>query len=153
MIPLSASAQVFKCVDEATGKTTFTDTACPDKGVGNYVPVERTNSDSGYPSDGEIAASKREQERKMQARHAEWDRMAKEQDRGSEAGAGKPDSTQTSTPVPIPMPAPQPTVITNCDTAGCWDNLGNRYNKAAGDTYFRSDGKACQGVGGSMNCN
>jgi hypothetical protein len=53
----------------------------------------------------------------------------------------------------IPMPVPQPTVITNCDTAGCWENVGNRYNKAAGDRYFRGDGKACQGVGGSMNCN
>jgi hypothetical protein len=53
----------------------------------------------------------------------------------------------------IPMSKPQPSVITNCDGAGCWDEVGNRYNKAAGNTYFRGDGKICQGVGGNMQCN
>lgn len=59
-------------------------------------------------------------------------------------------STRTRTP---PPPPPSPSVITNCDGAGCWDNQGTRYNKAAGDTYFRSTGGICQAGGGQMNCN
>jgi len=54
---------------------------------------------------------------------------------------------------PTSLPSrPHPSVITNCDAAGCWDNLGGRYNKAAGNNYFRSDGKFCQQVGGQMQC-
>ncbi len=48
--PSSVFAEVFKCIDEATGKMTFTDVACPDKGTGDYVPVKSANGDSGYPS-------------------------------------------------------------------------------------------------------
>ncbi len=46
-----AHAEVFKCVDESTGKTTFTDTACPDKRAGNYIPVRTANGDSGSAAD------------------------------------------------------------------------------------------------------
>lgn len=48
---------------------------------------------------------------------------------------------------------PPPSHITDCDGTGCWDNQGGRYNKAAGSTYFRQDGKACQSIGGQMQCN
>lgn len=60
---------------------------------------------------------------------------------------------------PRTMPAPgvdnaaQPSAITNCDAAGCWDNLGNRYNKGTGTTYFPANGgHACQLIGGQMQC-
>ena len=43
-----SAAQVFKCVDKATGKTSFTDKACPDKTPGAHIPVSNTNSDAGY---------------------------------------------------------------------------------------------------------
>lgn len=49
--------------------------------------------------------------------------------------------------------SPAPSHMTNCDGAGCWDNQGNRYNKGAGSTYFRNDGRVCQHVGGMMQCN
>ena len=63
-------------------------------------------------------------------------------------------SGYVGTPMSIPNPSPpQPSVITNCDAAGCWDNLGGRYNKGAGNTYFPSGGGACQSVGGQMMCN
>jgi hypothetical protein len=52
-----------------------------------------------------------------------------------------------------PMPAPpRPSSITSCDPGGCWDNLGNRYNKGAGTTYFNQHGGVCQSVGGQMHC-
>jgi hypothetical protein len=56
-----------------------------------------------------------------------------------------------SIPAPLPIPAPQPSVITSCDSGGCWDNLGNRYNGGAGGTYFGPTG-ACQDIGGMMQC-
>lgn len=43
--------------------------------------------------------------------------------------------------------------ISSCDAAGCVDTQGRRYNKGAGSTYFRSDGKACQQVGQQLHCN
>ena len=46
-----AHAEVFKCVDPSTGQMTFTDTACPDKGTGDYVPVQPANGDSAYATD------------------------------------------------------------------------------------------------------
>ncbi|HUW28190.1 MAG TPA: hypothetical protein VMV97_06245 [Sulfuriferula sp.] len=46
----------------------------------------------------------------------------------------------------IQTPAARPSVITNCDPGGCWDNLGNRYNKGAGNTYFSPSGACQEGV-------
>lgn len=46
-----------------------------------------------------------------------------------------------------------PVILTNCDIGGCWGSNGERYNKGAGNTYFRSGGHACQVVGTRMQCN
>lgn len=48
--------------------------------------------------------------------------------------------------------APVPTTITNCDPSGCWDNLGNRYNRNGSSGFTRNDGKLCQQVGTQLNC-
>lgn len=64
---------------------------------------------------------------------------------------GRPSPSTSPNAVPAPT-SPQPSVITNCDSAGCWDNLGNRYNKGAGSTYFPTSGGSCQLVGGMMQC-
>lgn len=48
---------------------------------------------------------------------------------------------------------PPPSLITNCDAGGCWDNVGNRYNRGGGNTYFPgAGGGACQKVGNLMQC-
>lgn len=47
---VGSPAEVFKCVDKATGKMAFTDKACPDNTTGDYLPVGKTNSDAGYDS-------------------------------------------------------------------------------------------------------
>lgn len=50
------------------------------------------------------------------------------------------------------MPSPPDLfVITHCDDAGCWDNLGNRYNRGAGDTFFGPSG-ACRRIDDMMQC-
>lgn len=49
--------------------------------------------------------------------------------------------------------AATPSTITSCDPGGCWDNLGGRYSRSAGDNFFRNDGKSCQSIGGMMRCN
>lgn len=54
--------------------------------------------------------------------------------------------------IPAPPRSPSPSAITNCDAGGCWDDLGNRYNKGAGSTYFPPQGGACQRIGGQMIC-
>jgi len=55
-------------------------------------------------------------------------------------------------PEPPPLPKPRPTTIMSCDTGGCWDDAGKRYNKGAGG-MFREDGKFCQKVGSMLQCN
>ena len=73
------------------------------------------------------------------------------------AAAGLPPLKPRTAPIPgpsvNPAPALQPSVISSCDSTGCWDNLGGRYNKGAGTTHIKTDGKVCQLVGGMMQCN
>ena len=63
-----------------------------------------------------------------------------------------------SAPASRTAPAPgiesiPPAVITNCDSTGCWDSNGQRYNRGAGATHFPANGgPACQLVGGQMIC-
>ena len=45
-----------------------------------------------------------------------------------------------------------PRNITSCDSGGCWDDRGDRYN-GSGPTLFRSDGKICNQVGTMLSCN
>lgn len=47
---------------------------------------------------------------------------------------------------------PQPSVFYP-DKGGGWDDQGNRYNGSPGGTTFRSDGKICQSVGATVQCN
>ena len=82
----SALAEVYKCVDEATGKMTFTDSACPDKGTGDYVPVGPANSDSGYESDRAFNRQHAQQQRSGKTNSAaKWQRLAEEQARKESA--------------------------------------------------------------------
>lgn len=43
-------------------------------------------------------------------------------------------------------------IITSCDTGGCWDTNGNRYNGSNG-AYHRTDGAFCVGQGNMLQCN
>jgi hypothetical protein len=67
-----AHGEVFKCIDQQTGKMTLTDRACPDKGTGDAVQVRPTNSDAAYPSADEIAERRAQDEKIVQRRHDEW---------------------------------------------------------------------------------
>lgn len=86
---------------------------------------------------------------------------AKKREMMSACGGGGYEATPRSNssdyadPTPVPMPAPhptpQPTIITNCDSSGCWDNMNGRYDKGAGRTYHGPSG-ACQMINGQMYC-
>ena len=52
--PASATADVYKCEDPATGKISFTDTVCKDKTKGAYVPIGPTNNSSPFATKEEI---------------------------------------------------------------------------------------------------
>ena len=68
------------------------------------------------------------------------------------AGSAPPINSEPGFAIPAPPSTPRPSVITNCDSAGCWDDVGGRYDRGAGDTYFGPSGAACQMVGGMMQC-
>ena len=48
-------------------------------------------------------------------------------------------------------PVPAPTFTGRCDSAGCWNSDGTRAN-AVGGALERPDGRACQDVGGVLQC-
>ena len=50
ILPQLAGARVFMCVDEATGKTTFTDKGCEKTSAREEVRIDATNLDSGARS-------------------------------------------------------------------------------------------------------
>lgn len=51
-LPQLASAGVYMCVDQATGKTSFTDKACATNNAREEVRIDATNLDSGERSRG-----------------------------------------------------------------------------------------------------
>lgn len=72
---------------------------------------------------------------------------------GGRSSPSHQDDPQRQYSVPTPAPAPpQPSTITSCDNAGCWDNLGNRYNRGAGQTYIQGNGRVCHAAGSQMHC-
>ena len=59
LVPQLASAKVYMCVDEATGKTSFTDRGCTPTASREEVKVPPANVNSGSKSDyGEPAKNK-----------------------------------------------------------------------------------------------
>ena len=38
--------------------------------------------------------------------------------------------------------------VTNCDDAGCWNNLCNRYSRVAGTAYIRQDSREYHDISG-----
>jgi hypothetical protein len=53
---------------------------------------------------------------------------------------------------PVAQANPQ---VANCDPSGCWGTDGTRYNRAAGNLMFGSNGKTCQMLapGAPLACN
>ena len=47
LVPQMATARVYMCVDQATGKASFTDRSCESAGTRAEVRVDPTNLDSG----------------------------------------------------------------------------------------------------------
>jgi hypothetical protein len=50
LLPQLATARVYMCVDEISGKTSFTDKACETSAVREEVRVQAANLDSGARS-------------------------------------------------------------------------------------------------------
>lgn len=43
--------------------------------------------------------------------------------------------------------------LTNCNASGCWDGLGNRYNRTGdGSKLVGPDGRMCRHRGGNVQC-
>lgn len=175
----AAHAQVYKCKEDGTGKITFSDVPCHGKNAGHAVDVRPTNQFDGsglrqeaererwqeqarrYSSSGSGSIGDGDARRRSSnsSRDSTCEQMLREpaNSRAKRAalaaacGSSAPEIRDEPTSMPAPLPAP--TTITNCDSAGCWDNMGGRYNKGGGTTYFpASGGGACQMIGGVMRC-
>jgi hypothetical protein len=60
-----------------------------------------------------------------------------------------PAAAPVAVPTP-PLAIPRPPVLTTCDSAGCWDSNGARYNQQ-GPVLLGPRG-ACVAQGGALNC-
>lgn len=119
----------------------------------NQLSYSSGNSRSGCPSEREIknletSASSVTATRDQQRMHADALRLARA------CGTG-----QTVEPTPSRRPyenvtghAGQNTGMSSCDSTGCWDVQGRRYNSAAGGNLWREDGKFCVKVGPDYQC-
>lgn len=182
---LQAPAQVFKCVDASSGKTTFSDRGCTTSDDSSAVSIRPVNSIDGSryqqqatkpnsydspptatPNGARITGvgegDRADIEGKKLCKQASTpypgsqDLTATQRAAASEFCEGAapltPAQNRSASPPTSRIPA-SPPVVTNCDSAGCWDSHGVRYNKGAGDTYFPSTGgPACQRTNGFFSC-
>jgi len=66
-------------------------------------------------------------------------------------GGSKGTSPLPATPPPDLGVPKAPPVLTLCDTGGCWDNLGNRYN-GTGTVLYGPGGVPCMRSGDRIEC-
>ena len=157
-------AATFKCTNKKTGQASFSDRSCDSGDTAKAISVKPTNiTDSTLyqpPTEGdkrndlqnEFRGSQSVLIRDESSLHQERNDICEKltpSPRGYTAAQQRllaqcagislpPEEDSTNGPIPAP-PLP-PSVITNCDSTGCWDNQGVRYTRGAGNTYFPSDG-------------
>ena len=180
LISTPVSAQLMKCKDPQTGKVTFSDRQCPTSEGSSKINLPPPNtvenghlrqraaddkSDEMMRQDGPSAIVIGQQPTRNECNEAEKDyqeakskqsppsTMQPLKNRVQVACSRAPAGSSPSRPVAsLPTNTPAPKSM-NCDASGCWDNLGGRYNKGAGTTYFpASGGGSCQLIGGMMQC-
>lgn len=186
--PFMASAQLQKCTDPVTGKTTFSDRGCSSGEEMTSIRVAPANSidgsqyrqqqaDSSYPDANQFqqeapsgirvggvgSSSDADRQRQKLCKEASTPHKGAhgltvaQRAHAAQLCAGisltAPTPHTAPAPAAAPAPAPAPAGITSCDTGGCWDTNGMRYNKGAGTTHFPANGgHACQLIGGQMIC-
>jgi len=150
-------ADAYKCTTPS-GKVVITDNGCA--GVGRHDKAYESENISIERQRQAQAVSDKNMdilERNAAEERAYRESVSRQQAIGQlQAPPSHPaQSSRPSIPQekPLRRRAAPPAVVTNCDTGGCWDTQGRRYNNGAGDTKFRSDGKTCQQVGPNMICN
>ncbi|WP_434064368.1 DUF4124 domain-containing protein [Pseudomonas aeruginosa] len=142
--PSASAAQVYRCVD-AAGKVTFSDQGCADGHSSSAIDVAPANT-----LDSTQYRSEQLPERSRGG--SPGVRVTVVGGEEPPARTGKTYSRQRQV-LPAPAARPAPGVITNCDSGGCWDSNGVRYNRGAGNTHFPANGgPACEFVGGNMVC-
>lgn len=181
LLPCSASAQVFKCVD-ASGKITFSDQGCATGHAGSAISIKPANSSdsSQYRSQQPTYSQPERGQQQTGTRvtivgdsgreESERNRLCREASTPHKGAHGLTASQRVHAAkichgIDLPMPEPAaaqpytapapaaPPVITSCDAAGCWDSNGVRYNQGAGTTMIPSTGgPACQLISGQMIC-
>jgi len=116
----------------------------------------RERARAGAPDDGKVPTEGQGtwgQEKTLTHSRSGWDTPTRSGQVQAEADrAYRNEKARLSAPV-APSPVPSgPAVVTTCDGGGCWDTGGRRYT-ASGPALVRSDGKVCQKVGSTVNCN
>ncbi len=109
----------------------------------------RRSSDSG----NDACASAQSAYERAKSSRAAPSIMLGLKNRVSAACGRAPASASRAYAAPVtPQVAPPPASITHCDSAGCWDSNGTRYDSGGGGTYYGSNGKTCQAEGDMMEC-
>lgn len=177
----SAHAQVYRCKDPETGRSTYSQTPCndaPSVKIMNATPStssgRRPSSDPATSTVGPAKPPARAFDvRKTALYKVCFEQVTGINPDGQVASIGEPDADRkirkcmeralkkaaapTSPPTSsnvtssVPMPHVPPAIVTSCDPGGCWDSNGMRYS-SSGAVMVRSDGKTCIQVGNMMEC-
>lgn len=181
--PLMSLAQVQKCVDPTTGKITFSDRGCNTGEESTAVRVSPANSIDGsqyrqqasapanpYADQANQADPERRGPRVAgvgtnNVADRQQQKLCKEASTPHKGAHGltaaqRVAAAQECAGINLPSPASNAAStsapaapIVNCDSSGCWDASGARYNRGAGDTHFPANGgPACQLIHGNMIC-
>ena len=72
----SSFSEIFKCVDKTTGRTAFTDKACPDDTPGVHQSIGSANIDGGYADPEAKTANKNRPSTEEKAHPEKWQSRA-----------------------------------------------------------------------------
>lgn len=112
---------------------------------------ERAASGQPPPSNGASQSGKAwESEKTLVHSQSGWDKKTRGEvvaDKASQAYRAERNRIESSSALDL-----TPANIASCDSGGCSDTNGQRYN-GTGSTLVRTDGKTCQRVGTILQCN
>ena len=143
---------MYQCKDSKTGRMSYRDTPCPASTTKVYGGEFEISGEELRMREESARQTKRELNRQVPGtyRPEEYMTAAEYQAYLDVERRLRNELQRSAVPTPAPS-APMPVTSVVCDRGGCWDDLGGRYDRAKGGTYFGPN-SVCQRVGNMMQC-
>lgn len=155
---------LLKCKDPKTGKVVYSDVFCKVGQKETYKEYKPVNTFSTQQERREIANDKFVEASSYHPKSGavvleDLDKKRKESKIAAEllekSKRKRAYPVQSAGGAPVQPASEAPAFSASCDSSGCWDSNGKRYNSTNDGTgnMWRQDGKFCQNIGGQLQCN